>query len=99
MIERDEVVKLIERMKTVRPTCDACETMPFIASLREPDYCPEGYEVMAHCAGYVKRCDACASGRSYPWADKLDVDKVRAFIETDPRCEDTFETRILEETL
>lgn len=86
---RDEAVALIERMKTIRPTCEKCETMPFVASLRDPDYCPEGYEVMSHCAGYVKRCDACATGHQFPWADDLTPEAVCAFVAKEPWRDDT----------
>lgn len=90
--------ELIERMKTVRPTCDKCETRPFVASLKEPDG-PPGFEPMAHFAGYVKRCDACATRRTFPWADKLDVDRVAHMLDRDARCQHAFPLAILEETL
>jgi hypothetical protein len=89
---------VIEQAKACRPTCDQDERRPFYASLREPNG-PEGFELDPNFAGYRKRCPACATGKLYPWADKLDPERVRAFMETDPRCESAWPLSILEETL
>lgn len=108
---RDEAVALIERMKTIRPTCEKCETASYAwarhlmtLGMNEEDTPGEfmkarGYEESANFAGYVKRCDECASAQLFPWADQLDPDRVKHMVDTDRRCEDTFETSILKETL
>jgi len=98
MTTLEDAQAVIDRMKSARPTCDKDETIPFYASLREPDG-PPGFEPDPNFAGYRKRCDACANGRLFPWADKLDPERVRAFMETDPRCQSAFELSILEETI
>jgi len=96
---REEAVEAIERMKTIRPTCDACERMPFFGHT-STRMLPEGFEVEAHRAGYVKRCDACANGKTYPWADQLDPVRVAVFASSDPRCADkAFLLELLKETL
>lgn len=47
--------------------CKDCEWKPFVASLSEPNYCPEGFVVAAHFAGYVKRCAPCARAECEKW--------------------------------
>lgn len=59
----------------------------------------QGFEAMPHAAGYVRRCAECASGKMFPWADRLDAEKVAVFMSGDPRCEHAFALSILEETL
>jgi hypothetical protein len=109
-IELDQVTETIERMKRARPTCDKCATIGFTSAFDMRDsFRPgcainpymesNGYELMTDSAGYVKRCAACASGKLFPWADKLDPERVRAFMETDARCQFTFSLDILKETL
>lgn len=98
---RDEAVAEIERIKTIRPTCSKCERRGIDLAYLLP---PPGFEMEAHRAGYVKRCDACANGKLFPWADQLDPDKVIAFVDSDPRCIDAkgpkaFLIEILKETL
>lgn len=78
---RYEAVALIERMKTIRPTCEKCEWMPFFGH-KSTRMLPPGFETATDHAGYVKRCDACASGRKFPWADQLDPDRVVAYAST-----------------
>jgi hypothetical protein len=79
-ITDEEAQEFIDIRKTFRPSCSKCETRPFVASLKEPDG-PEGFEVMSHFAGYVKRCETCANTLLYPMADHLDPAKVKAWLQ------------------
>jgi hypothetical protein len=90
--------RFIAHAKTIRPICAKCDRQPFYASLREPDG-PEGYELEENFAGYVKRCEACASGKAYPWADRLDEEHVERMLKNDPRCRSAFAISIMRETL
>lgn len=106
-----QAAHLIQRMRMARPTCDGCETASYAwarhlmqLGMNEEDTPREfmyarGYEEAPHRAGYVKRCDTCANGRLFPWADKLDAERVADFLEHDVRCQSAFELAILEETL
>jgi hypothetical protein len=82
----DDAKEIIERMKAARSQdpCEKCEREPFTASLKEPDG-PPGFELATGFACYFKRCEACQTSRLFPWADRLDAEKVAAFVETDPR--------------
>jgi len=57
------------------------------------------FEQATHQAGFLKRCPACAATPMFPWADKLDPQRVLNFVLVDPRCESAFELSILEDTL
>jgi len=93
-VTRDGAVALIERMKTIRPMCEKCETASYAwarhlmtLGMNEEDTPGEfmharGYEESADRAGFVKRCEACAAAQSYPWADKLDPDRVVEYAST-----------------
>lgn len=59
----------------------------------------QGFEQATHQAGFLKRCKACADTRMFPWADKLDPQRVLDFVLTDPRCGGVFELAVLEDTL
>jgi hypothetical protein len=59
----------------------------------------QGFERVEYKLGYMKRCATCAADRMFPWADKLDPQRVLDFVLTDPRCEQAFELSILEDTL
>jgi hypothetical protein len=58
-----------------------------------------GYDEEHERVCFVRRCAACASRKRYPWADKLDVDKVAHMLEHDARCEFSFELEILRESI
>lgn len=89
---RDKAVALIERMKTIRPTCERCyrasyaEVEDAAKVMGHPKYGDElrrnGWEDDPHRAGLFHRCKECAAARSYPWADKLDPDRVVAYAST-----------------
>lgn len=70
---------LSQRVKD-RATCSACDTKPFVASLREPNG-PPGYEPMTHFAGYVKRCATCASKpvETFAWIADIPFEKFHTF--------------------
>lgn len=40
----------------------------------------EGWEQIPHARSFIKRCEKCANSRAYPWADRLDTEKVLAFM-------------------
>lgn len=42
----------------------------------------EGWEHMSDHAGLARRCAACAVGRLFPWAEKLDAERVLAHMKT-----------------
>jgi hypothetical protein len=109
---REDAVETIERMKTIRPTCDKCEEASYAwarhlmtLGMNDEDTPAEfmrarGFEPLIDQAGYVKRCEACANGKRFPWADQLDPDKVVAFANSDPRCVGkAFLLELLKETL
>jgi hypothetical protein len=88
---------LIEQMKTVRPECAACETKSYDSiykehASKEPDkgfplgaaeaMKAQGWEHMAGHARMIKRCATCASGQRFPWAEKLDPEKVLEHMKT-----------------
>lgn len=82
---RDEAVELIERMKTTRPTCDKCPRIDEVNA----SFLAAGWEDLPHKAGMVARCPSCASGKLFPWADKITPEAVAAFIEKEPWRDDT----------
>lgn len=108
-IELDQVTETIERMKAARPWCNACRTMSYLEAMKlcDTEYWPvmrrdmkaAGYEELTDRAGWGMRCDACATGELYPWADKLDPQRVLEFVNTDTRCQSAFALDILKETL
>lgn len=97
---REEACAAIDRMLLARPTCAGCETRSYSEATAKPDtLSANGWEEMQHCAGYVKRCDACTNGQLFPWAARLDPDRVLAFVNGDPRCRHAFSLDLLRETL
>lgn len=88
----------IARMKTARPMCEKCETLPYFGH-KSTRMLPPGFEHAPNHAGYVKRCDSCANGQLFSWADKLDVERVAYALEYVPACQEAFDLAILEETL
>lgn len=72
-------------------------------SIRSEDVQPwmaaRGFEAQSHLPEYVKRCGRCAGSQTFPWAYALDLCAVANFINSDPRCENCFELKILEETI
>lgn len=58
-----------------------------------------GFEQSPDHAGFLHRCPDCANTPMFPWADRLDPQRVLDFVLTDPRCEHAFELAVLEETL
>lgn len=38
-----------------------------------------GFEQMPHMPGYIKRCEKCRNTPTFPWAGRLDAEKVLAF--------------------
>jgi hypothetical protein len=39
-----------------------------------------GFEEIAYKPGYIKRCAKCRNTPTFPWADRLDAEKVLAFM-------------------
>lgn len=58
-----------------------------------------GFEQNPDGPGFLMRCRDCAPKLLFPWADKLDPQRVLDFVLTDPRCDAAFELAILEDTL
>lgn len=74
---------LIERMKTIRPTCHDCAWEPLdwprgeakLASMKAA-----GWEESPYTARLTLRCYPCRDSFSFPWADKLDAERVLEFM-------------------
>lgn len=92
-----EMAKMvIEQLKAARPYCDSCETRsyadiaPWDTDSSEPDAFKnavdklrlEGWEHLVDRAGLGRRCSTCASARKYPWAERLDSERVLAHMKT-----------------
>jgi hypothetical protein len=61
------------------------------------EHLPAGYEQAAWMPAYIKRCERCASAHAYPWATRLEPEKVLAYmLEKHPYV---FEVSELESTL
>lgn len=58
---------------------------------------PEGYEHCSWKPALIKRCEKCASASAYPWANRLDVEKVLAHMESERGY--AFDLSDLEKTL
>lgn len=81
----DDAKALIERMKTIHPTCDHCARESFDrfeAYTRDEQalMTERGWQPEAHQAAWVLRCYSCRDTISYPWAGRLDAEKVLAFM-------------------
>lgn len=74
---------LVERMKTIRPTCDQDEVVAFgeVASGRHTELTADnGWELSPTHAAFFKRCATCRDTFAYPWAGKLDAERVLAYM-------------------
>jgi len=79
VISMDEAKKAVDRCKAARMgPCDKCEYKRY--TLNAPLTELEGWEASPFSAAFFKRCDACKAPR-YPWAPKLDVERVREWME------------------
>lgn len=79
-----DAVALIARMKTSLPECDVCQvlhTSAFICPEPNVDNEPE-WEPLPDRCGFIKRCATCATGQRFPWADRLDAERVLAHMKT-----------------
>jgi len=104
---------LIEQARQARPTCEHCETATILElydrgyrfrTVEQQDMVftillPKGWDLNPAGPGFVRRCPTCAVGRAFPWADRLDVERVVQMLEQDPRCKHRFHLDILEDTL
>lgn len=61
------------------------------------EHLPEGYEPAAWMPAYIKRCVSCENARAYPWAGRLDAEKVHAYMLS--KHPYVFEVSELEQTL
>lgn len=78
---------LIERMKTARPNCAFCATEPYDWFMRRTEESRArmrevGWEESSHTAMVFLRCYSCRDGRTFPWAEKLDLERVLAHMKT-----------------
>lgn len=84
----DEAKALIERMKTVRPTCEKCERRAYAqGTLDKPladGLLATGWEHESEYAGWMRRCADCRAGRAFPWADKLTPQGIVDFVAKEP---------------
>lgn len=83
----DDAKALIERMKTIHPTCNHCarESADWFAMYTDDKQAlmvERGWQAEAHQDSWVLRCYPCRETISYPWADKLDAEKVLAYMLT-----------------
>jgi hypothetical protein len=90
----DEAKALIERMKTYRVTCPECER---VSMAKSP--CPDGFEEDPARPWWVKRCRVCQDTPMYPWADKLDPERVVKYEASRPKNEWVWELAGLESTI
>jgi len=82
-----DAAALIERMKTIRPTCAFCAQESYDwYKLRTAEsqqrMLAVGWEQEPHQASYVLRCYPCRDTVKYPWAAKLDAERVLAHMKT-----------------
>ena len=80
-----DAAALIERMKGIRPTCDNDERVAFgeAASARHAEITADnGWEPDPLFAAYFKRCPTCSNTIKYPWAGRLDAERVLAHMKT-----------------
>jgi len=92
-ITLDQARELIERMKAATGrTCEKCERAPMQGGV----VLFGDWEEDLNVGGLVKRCDICKTSRKYPWAEKLDPERVLRFMREQPGM---FELKELEALL
>jgi len=80
--------ELIARMKTSLKQphgCPTCERVSWEekAGARKDEITPaNGWEPFSDVAGFFKRCDACRGVLLFPWAGRLDAERVLAHMKT-----------------
>lgn len=82
----DEAKATIERMKVARSTCAFCAREAFDWFERRTEesrarMLAVGWVEEPGGPAVVLRCYECRDKPTFPWADKLDAEKVRAFME------------------
>lgn len=58
-----------------------------------------GFEEIPHAPGYIKRCETCRNTPTFPWAHRLDAEKVLAFMRVEYERRGVFWLGELEKTL
>lgn len=83
----DEAVGMISRMRSARPECANCELKSY-SDARDAEHAQQlfdaGWEPLADRAAFVRRCASCATSKRYPWADRLDAERVLKWINDKP---------------
>ena len=87
MTPLDEAKALIERMKEARGCCAGCEHVAYADIpgswwvLTKAELAAQGWYQPADRAGFVRRCETCRSTPTFPWAGRLDAERVREYAE------------------
>jgi len=84
----EHVAGLIADMKAMRPECDCCDNVSYSRVVGDYGDLPtgickleaRGYELDIYMQRMLKRCAVCSTSRVYPWADRLDVERVHQWL-------------------
>jgi hypothetical protein len=91
----EDAKALIERTKACRQSCDDCSEFtydvrgvgaPLADNFHEElgklisSFLSKDWEHQAHSRSFLRRCAACRQRPEFPWADKLEAEKVLAFM-------------------